>query len=117
MISGIHSALSGLTALQKKVEANAHNTANIDTNGYKKTIVTLNEAEPQGVEARAEKINTPGPMVVEQGQDGEELVEKSNVELSEELPSLMLSRRYFQANLKTVQIEDEMLGSLLDIKG
>jgi flagellar hook protein FlgE len=28
----------------------------------------------------------------------------------------MLSRRFFQANLKTVQVQDEMLGSLLDIK-
>ena len=41
---------------------------------------------------------------------------KSNVELGEELPNMMLSRRFFQANLKTVQIVDEMLGSLLDIK-
>ncbi len=116
MISGIHSALSGLTAIQKKVESNAHNVANIETDGFKKTKVTLHEAEPQGVEAKVEQVNTQGPLVLEQTPKGEELVEKSNVELSEELPSLMLSRRFFQANLKTVQIEEEMLGSLLDIK-
>lgn len=116
MISGIHSALSGLMAIQKKVEANAHNTANVNTDGYKKTRVTLYEQEPQGVKAEVSKVETPGAMVLEQTQEGETLVEKSNVELSEELPSLMLSRRFFQANLKTVQIEDEMLGNLLDIK-
>ena len=43
-------------------------------------------------------------------------VEQSNVDLGQELPSLMLSKRYFQANLKIIQTEDEMLGSLLDIK-
>ena len=117
MISGIHSALSGLTAIQKKVDSNAHNVANVETDGYKKTRVTLHEAEPQGVTANVTQVNTPGPLVLEQTQNGEELVEKSNVELTEELPSQMLSRRFFQANLKTVQIEEEMLGSLLDIKG
>jgi len=116
MISGIHSALSGLVAIQKKVEANANNVANVNTDGYKKTSVTLQEQEPQGVKAEVRQMATPGPMVYEQTPAGEILVEKSNVELSEELPSMMLSRRLFQANLKTVQIEDEMLGSLLDLK-
>jgi len=43
-------------------------------------------------------------------------LEQSNVELATELPSLMLTKRYFQANLKVVAAEDEMLGNLLDIK-
>ena len=116
MISGINAALSGLTAIQKKIEANANNVANLNTDGYKKIRVTLQAQEPQGIEAIAQQIQTPGPMVYEQTSAGETLVEKSNVELSEELPSMMLSRRFFQANLKTVQIQDEMLGSLLDIK-
>jgi len=117
MVSGIHSALSGLMALQKKVEATAHNTANVNTPEFKKSRVTLEEAEPQGVSARAAKVETPGPVVLEETPDGIEAVEQSNVELAEELPNLMLSRRFFEANLKTVQTEDEMLGSLLDIKG
>lgn len=116
MISGIHSALSGLTAIQKKIESNANNVANINTDGYKKTRVTLQEQEPQGIEAVVQQIPTPGPLVYEQTSAGETMVEKSNVELSEELPDMMLSRRYFQANLKTVQVQDEMLGNLLDIK-
>lgn len=117
MVSGIQSALSGLQALQKKTTATAHNTANVNTDGYKKVKVTLQEgAVPGNVEARAEKIETPGPVVPEQTATGPELVEKSNVDLAEELPNLMLSRRYYQANLKIVQSEDERLGSLLNIK-
>lgn len=117
MISGINSALSGLMAFQKKVDSIANNVANVNTDGFKKTRVTLSEQDPQGVTANAEKIETPGPLVTEQTPDGEQLVEKSNVELSEELPNLMLSRRFFEANLKTIQTEEEMLGSLLDIIG
>ena len=117
MVTGVQSALSGLLALQKKTAAGAHNVANVDTDGYKKVKVNLQETTPPGgVEARTEKIETPGPMVMEERAAGPEMVEQSNVELSEELPNLMLSRRYFQANLKVVQGEDERLGHILNIK-
>ncbi len=117
MIGGIYSGLSALQAVQKKVDSISHNTANVNTDGFKKTKVTLNEGVPQGVVAEVRKVETPGPLVYEQGPTGSELVEKSNVELSEELPNMMLSKRALQANIKTIQAVDEMLGSLLDIKG
>ncbi len=117
MISGVNAALSGLMALQKKVESSANNIANVDTDGYKKTVVTLSNKVPQGVAAQVETVNTPGPVAYEQTSDGETLVEQSNVDLAEELPNLMLSRRFFQANLKTVQTEDQMLGDLLNTLG
>jgi flagellar basal body rod protein FlgG len=116
MITGIRSALSGLLGLQKKVEASAHNTANILTEDYKKVRVILSEGAFGQVEARSEKIESPGPIVHERTGAGYELVELSNVELTEEIVSTLLSRRFFQANLKSVQTGDEMLGSLLDIK-
>ena len=117
MVSGIQSALSGLLALQKRTAATAHNTANVNTDGFKRVRVTMQESTPPGgVEPRVEKVETPGPVVQEMTAAGPELVEKSNVELAEELPNLMLSRRYYQANLKVVQTEDQRLGSLLDIK-
>lgn len=42
--------------------------------------------------------------------------EMSNVDLAMEIPSMMLTQRFFQANIKMIQASDEMLGSLLDIK-
>lgn len=42
--------------------------------------------------------------------------EMSNVDLAIEIPSMMLTQRFFQANIKMIQAGDEMLGSLLDIK-
>ena len=116
MLSGINSSLSGLLALQKKNESIASNTANVNTAGYKKTRVTLNEGPLQTVTTNTSKVETQGPLVYEQTTAGEELVEQSNVDLEEEIPQQLLTKRFFQANIKTIQTQDEMLGSLLDIK-
>lgn len=116
MINGISAALSGLTSLQKKNESIANNTANVNTDGYKKTRVTLQEELPQGVSTNVSQIDTPGPMALERTTEGEVMVEQSNVDLGEEIPQQLLTKRFFQANLKTIQVHDEMLGSLIDIR-
>lgn len=116
MINGISSGLSALQAIQKKVDSTANNVANLDTDGFKKTRVTLSEAALQGVEARVQNVETPGPLVYEQTEKGQTLVEKSNVDLTEELPAMMQSENALQANIKTIQTMDEMIGYLLDIK-
>lgn len=116
MISALSSAVSGLTANTTKLAVSANNTANINTDGFKKSRVSLEDAQPQGVQATVEKMDSPGPVVLEQTEQGETMVEKSNVELTEEITSQMLAEYGFKANLKTIQTTDEMLGSLLDIK-
>lgn len=116
MISGIDSTLSALQAIGKKTESVANNMANVNTDGFKKTKVTLHEGSQQSVVSHVRKVETPGPMVYEQTANGSELVEKSNVELTEEIPQMMLNQRFYEANIKMVQVQDEMLGSLLDIK-
>ena len=114
MLSGIQSALSGLTASQKKVDVAARNTAHSNTDGYKRGRVTLEESPTQGVQAIVEQDNTAGPIALEPTQDGERLIEKSNVDIGEEMANLMLGRRFYAANLKTIQTADEMLGTLVD---
>jgi flagellar basal-body rod protein FlgC len=60
-------------------------------------------------------VNTPGHPyeVIEDGQPVQK--ETSNVDLSEELPNLMIAKRGYQANIKAIQTQEKMLGSLLDI--
>ncbi len=89
----------------------------VNTDGFKKTRVTLHAGAPGSgtVSAYVQRLNTPGPKVYEQTSKGETLVEKSNVDLTEELPALKLNRRYFEANIKAIQAQDKILGSLLDI--
>lgn len=116
MISGISSALSGLLGFQKKATADANNIANVETDGYKETQVRLEDNSAGGVTARAEKVNTPGPLVEEQTSKGIEPVELSNVNLNQAIPDTLMNQRYYEANLKSLKVADEMLGSLLDIK-
>ncbi|MDH5298155.1 MAG: flagellar basal body protein [Desulfobulbaceae bacterium] len=116
MINGIGSPLSALLALQKKNESIANNVANVDTDGYKKTRVTLVEGAVEGVTTNVSRVETERPLVHEQTTEGETLVEKSNVDIGEELPRQMLTKRFFQANIKAIQTADDMLGSLINIK-
>lgn len=116
MIPAIQSALSGLSAFSTKINSNANNIANAGTEGFKKTRVILSPVTPQGVTGRVERVETPGPMVSEPISEGLELVEQSNVDLGQELPEMNLNARFYEANLKTMKVADEMLGSLLKIK-
>ena len=49
------------------------------------------------------------------GAIGPNALEQSNVDLGEEFVSVILTKRGFQANLKMISAEDEMLGNLLNI--
>ena len=116
MISATNSALSGLQAFSSKLSSNANNIANVSSEGYKKSRVTLSNQAPQGVKASVETIDSPGTMRLEETNDGSTLVELSNVDLAEELPDSQVNARFYQANLKTLQTVDEMTESLINIK-
>ena len=116
MISASSSALSALQAFGTRIQSNANNIANANTDGYKKTRVTLAGKAPQGVHAQIEKSSTAGPIVHQEGNSGVETVELSNVDMGNEIPEMLLSSTYYKANLKTIQVENEMLGSLLQLK-
>lgn len=116
MISAVNSALSGLQAFATKTNSSANNIANASSEGYKKTRVPLSTQAPQGVKASVETIDSPGTMIYEETNNGTELIELSNVDLAEELPKSQINARFYQANLKTLEIADEMTKSLLNIK-
>lgn len=116
MIAGMNAALSGLQAIGTKVNNNANNVANLNTDSFKKGRVLLSEQSPQGVKADFEKVESPGAVVPEITGQGYEMVEKSNVDLSEEIPEMMVNQHSYNANLQTLKTTDEMLGSLLNIK-
>lgn len=116
MIPAQNSALTALQAFGTRIHSNANNIANANTDNFKKTRVTLAATDPQGVRAQVEKVNTPGPEVYQQGTSGPETVELSNVDLGREIPEMNLNSTLYKANLKTLQIADEMLGSLLQLK-
>lgn len=116
MISGVQSALSGLQAFTTKIEKNANNIANMNTDGFKKDRVLLSAQAPQGVKATVEQVDEPGAMVVEPSDQGEVMTELSNVDLGEEIPDMLLNSHGYAANLKSLRTADDMMQSVLDIK-
>ena len=116
MISGIYSSLSGMAAAQTKITTAAHNTANANTDGFKKHRALHQDVQPQGgVTTTIEQVDTPGPVVYRETESGLIEVEQSNVDLGEEAVNLMLGKRIFEANVRALGIQTKTLGSLLDI--
>jgi flagellar basal-body rod protein FlgC len=116
MISAIHTALSALTAYAKQLEVSAHNTANVNTDGFKKSDVEFAEVGTGGVLPVVQKDESAGPAVLKDTRQGPAPVELSNVDLAEEAVTQMIAQRSFEANLRTLRTADDMLGSILDTK-
>lgn len=117
MITGLSSSVSALIAFGKKVAVTANNVANLQSEGFKKSRTLLEEGSHGGVAAQIETVNTPGVVITEEDEQGTVERELSNVDLEREIPDTILAERGYQANLKTIETEDEMLGYLLDMKG
>ena len=93
--------LSGMRAAQTRLDTAAHNVANAQTPGFRRHRVEQT-AVPQagGVETQVLRENA--------AQAGD------LAHLAEDLVAQRMSLYSFAANLKTVQTEDRMLGSLID---
>ena len=95
-------ALSGLRAAQQRLDSSAHNVANVMTPDFKRQGVAQS-AQPGlgGVQTQITRQTTPS--------DGMD-------HLADDMVEQRVSLYSFKANLQTVQAQDEMLGSLLDIR-
>jgi len=115
MILAASNSLSALNAFGKKMAVIANNLANIQSEGFKKGRAVFFEAPVSGVSVEITQIETPGHSLLAE-EDGK-MVEKemSNVDLAQEMSHSILTQRYYQANLKVLNSDDEMLGSVLDI--
>ena len=117
MASIINTGLSALSAFKRQMETTGHNIANVNTDGFKRNRAVLHEDYNGGVRVELSRDESPG-LRHDGIEDGEKIEkETSNVDLGQEIPDLMLTKRAYQANLKTIETQDEMLGSLLDTIG
>ena len=115
MISAISSALSALSAFANQAQVTANNVANVNTDGFKKSRAEFKSSPEGGVSVSVRKIDTPGALIAQQTDNGMELKESSNVDLAEEFVQMIVNERAFEANVKTLQAEDEKMGHLLDV--
>lgn len=116
MIGAIYSALSGLTAFSTQIDVTAHNVANVNTNGFKKSRTELVAVETGGVLPVIQKNQSAGPFILNNTGYGPAQLELSNVDLGEEAVNQILAQRGFEANISTLKTVDDMLGTILDIQ-
>ena len=110
-INGISASLAGLSAYDAQLANTAHNVANANSDGYKKTVATVSEDDAGLPKVNITKSDSPGPMIQVDGV----LKETSNVDLAEEIPQMILAQRAYEANIKALKAQDETLKSTLDI--
>ena len=117
MIPSVNSTISALQAYKTRLGVTADNIANVNTAEFKKSRASLKEGINGDVQVDINRVNTPGHRYQEL--EGDQLIEKegSNVSLEEEIPEMMVTQRTYEANLKVLQTQNKMLGTLLDITG
>lgn len=103
------SNVSALSALGTTQQVSANNIANVNTDGFKASTVSL-ETGPmdQGVRVGAiQETTNPGPAVGD--------VELSNTDIGTEMVDMMTTSRAFSANVAAVRVSEEMTGHLLNM--
>jgi len=117
MMYNVNGTLSAISAFGTKMDVTANNVANANSDGFKKSRAILTEGSTGSVQAEIDRVDTPGPSVIEVA-DGEiKERELSNVDLAEEIPGMIPTQTGYDANLATIETYDEMLGNVIDIIG
>jgi flagellar basal body rod protein FlgG len=114
VIGGVAAAQSALMAESNRLQASAHNRANLLTDGYKALRVSNSEAATPGagVETFVQRDESPGPPLVDAA--GSVLAEASNVDLVDEAVTRITAQRAYEANLISLQTQADMTDVLLD---
>jgi len=89
-------ARSGMQAASTRLDVTANNIANVNTEGFKASRVTMSEQRNGGVDAKVAKT-------------------ADTVDISREAVELLSTVSGFKANLRVAKVEKEMGESLLNI--
>ena len=111
MSDAFNTALSALGSLSRKMDVTANNIANVNTNGFKKSLAEFEDVDPSGVKVSISQVDTPGDPLPPDEKGKEQ--ESSNVNLAEVI-NLITTQHAFAANIKTITTEDEIRNTLLD---
>jgi flagellar hook protein FlgE len=100
----ISSNVSSLMSNQTYMNNNANNVANVNSDGFIPRNTTISETQNGATKANTSMANSNGS-------------EKSQTNLSKELTDQVTIEKVAQSNIQAIRTQDEMLGSLLDIRG
>lgn len=99
MIRALSTSASGLRANQQRLKASAHNTANSTAPDTAKLRTRAQEIPGDGVQTQTRASGSKA-----RGEPVEEAVEQ------------IAAAQNFKANVRAVQTQDDMLGTLLDLR-
>jgi flagellar hook protein FlgE len=131
MMFSINSSLSALRAYGKRMGVHANNVVNLHSTGFVKSRVVAKEGPGQTVTAEIDRVDAH---MLERGKTGEnspvdvdpgaantardDVLTNSNdnnVDLATELVGTTITQGGYRSNLKMVQAQEEMVGTLIDM--
>jgi len=98
----ISNNVSSIQSHQTMMNNNAHNVANVNTGGFVPTDTRMSSNEGS-VSANSRKADDTGSKT-------------SQTDLAKEIPDQIIAQDATAVNVTAIKTQDEMLGSLLDIK-
>jgi flagellar hook protein FlgE len=100
----ISSNVSSLMSNQTWMNNSAANVANVNTDGYVPRDTTISETQNGGTKANTTLSTSTGS-------------EKSQTDLTKEITDQITIEKTAASNVQAIRTQNEMLGSLLDIRG
>lgn len=105
MINALSAAVSGARMGSLRMDVAAHDIANVNTPGFEQSDMIQKEQRPGSQVGTIRRTPNLDP-------------ERSNTDLAKEFGSEMITgEKSYTANLNVIRVQDQMLGSLLDITG
>jgi flagellar basal-body rod protein FlgC len=109
-----NNSMSGLQVAASKMQATAGNIANANTDGYRSQRVDTVQTGT-GVAARAASVNGPNRAdTAAPVKPAESEAAPSDVNLTDEMVSMVENENFYEANLRALRAADDMVGTLLD---
>jgi len=99
----ISSNVSSIQSNQTYMNNNAHNVANVNTDRFVPQNTTISETQNGGTKANTSSATDTG-------------AEKSQTNLAKEMTDQITIEKVAAANVEAIRTQDQMMGSLLDIK-
>ena len=95
--------IASMNAHTNWLDNTARNVANVNTNGYSPNSTTINS-------------NGSNPVATKTSEKYANNQEMSRTDLTKDITDMVVSSAGFSANAPAIRTEDEMLGTLLNIK-
>jgi len=127
----INSSLSALMAYGKKMGVHANNIANMYSEDFNRSRVIIKEGPDNNVSTEIERVDAPEYPVtdIDQGQvtenedqpsettleDMPPLNQSNNVDLATEIVGVTVAQNAYEANIKVIEAQEEILGTILDL--